>query len=76
MDTRVISRKVNCTHLLEFTECEGVEKEGGKWGGWTCLCSLLVFYEGLELTQLAELDHDVVEMSLVAPPQASSWQLG
>lgn len=76
MDTRVISHKVNCTHLLESTVCEGVEKEGGKWGGRTCLCSLLVFYEGLALAQLAESGHNVVETSLCAPPQASRWHPG
>lgn len=73
MDTRIINQKVKCTHLLESTVCEGVEKEVGKWGGRTCLCSLLVFYKGLALTQLAESGHDVVESSLVAPPQASRW---
>lgn len=45
----------------------GVEKEGGKRGGRTCLCSLLVFYEGLALTQLAKPGHDVVEVSLRCP---------
>lgn len=75
-DARVISHKVNCTHLLQSTVCEGVEKEGGKWGGRTCLCSLLVFYEGLAVTQLAELGNDVVESSPGAPPQASLWHPG
>lgn len=48
--------------------------EGGKWR--ICLCSLLVFYVGLALAQLAESGHDASEMSLCAPPQASHWHTG
>ena len=33
VDKRVISHKVNCTHLLESTVCEGVEKEGNGEAG-------------------------------------------
>lgn len=53
--------------LLEFPVCEGVEKEGVKQEGGTCVYSQPVFYEGLAQTQLAYVDHDVVEMVLATP---------
>lgn len=48
--------------LLELPVCKGVEKEGG-----TCVYSQPVFYEGQAWTQLADVDHDMVETILAAP---------
>lgn len=56
--------------------CEGVEEEGVKQEGGTCVYSQPVFYEGLAQTQLADVDHDVVETILAAPLQASCWHPG
>lgn len=47
-----------------------------KQEGGTCVYSQPVFYEGLAWTQLADVDHDVVETVLAAPLQASCWHPG
>lgn len=73
MDTRVISHKVSCTHLLESRVSEGVEKKEGYREAGHAFVACSCFYEGLALHQLAESGHDVVETSLGAPPQASRW---